>query len=74
MPRQFEGDSVVCVCDATFCDLPGFIADPPEDTYTQITSTRAGDRFIVTTGTIDTAPDPGEAVGSIEITEAPPIR
>lgn len=62
VPRSFEGDSVVCVCTAEFCDLPGVIDEPAHGTYTMITSSRLGERFNVSSSTVDTAPDPGATV------------
>ncbi|XP_053632510.1 lysosomal acid glucosylceramidase [Cherax quadricarinatus] len=48
-PRQFTYDSVVCVCDATYCDQPGVIEFPEEGSFTVITSSREGLRFNVET-------------------------
>ncbi|CAG0907033.1 unnamed protein product, partial [Darwinula stevensoni] len=45
-PRQYDYDSVVCVCTAEYCDFPGVI-HAPDDTelYTAVTSSRDGLRF-----------------------------
>ena len=43
------GDSVVCVCNAEFCDLPGEISVPDLGSNTRVTSSRDGLRFAVET-------------------------
>ncbi|KAK4317130.1 hypothetical protein Pmani_011764 [Petrolisthes manimaculis] len=57
--RSFGHDSVVCVCNATHCDLPGPSPDPTPDHYTVITSTRSGLRFHTTTPHLVDSPTPG---------------
>ncbi|KAK3891889.1 hypothetical protein Pcinc_004247 [Petrolisthes cinctipes] len=57
--RSFGHDSVVCVCNATHCDLPGPSPDPTPDRYTVITSTRSGLRFHTTTPHLVDSPTPG---------------
>lgn len=60
-PRQYEYDSVVCVCNATYCDNPGPIASPADATqFTSVISSREGQRFQVTTADKGTAPTDGK--------------
>ncbi|XP_069940551.1 putative glucosylceramidase 4 [Cherax quadricarinatus] len=63
-PRQFEYDSVVCVCDSTYCDQPGIIEFPAEGSYTAVTSSRDGLRFNVETLPVSSEEDPG----AVEVT------
>ncbi|XP_037093999.1 lysosomal acid glucosylceramidase-like [Pollicipes pollicipes] len=46
-PLQFEGDSVVCVCNATYCDPFPSLTPAMGANATVVTSSRAGDRFVV---------------------------
>ncbi|XP_042857000.1 lysosomal acid glucosylceramidase-like [Penaeus japonicus] len=52
-PRRYEQDSVVCVCDAHHCDLPGRLPFPDPGHYTVVTSSRDGLRFHVETREVD---------------------
>ncbi|KAK7085975.1 hypothetical protein SK128_000066 [Halocaridina rubra] len=47
IPRQFDHDSVVCVCNATYCDELGPVPWPVPGDYSIITSSRDGLRFHV---------------------------
>ncbi|XP_053632346.2 lysosomal acid glucosylceramidase-like [Cherax quadricarinatus] len=60
-PRQFEYDSVVCVCDATHCDQPGIIDYPEEGSFTVVTSSRDGLRFNVETFPVSSERNPDAA-------------
>ncbi|KAK7070253.1 hypothetical protein SK128_023713 [Halocaridina rubra] len=61
IPRQFEYDTIVCVCNATYCDEIGETPWPSTGEYTIITTSKDGLRFNVEYKTPDTVPDP-EAV------------
>nr|XP_045599907.1 lysosomal acid glucosylceramidase-like [Procambarus clarkii] len=61
-PRQFGYDSVVCVCNATYCDQPGIINFPEEGSFTVVTSSRDGLRFNVETFPVSSEADPGAEV------------
>lgn len=62
-PRQYSYDSVVCVCNATYCDNPGPIASPAANTqFTSVTSSREGQRFQVATADKGAAPTVGKLV------------
>lgn len=51
--RSFGQDSVVCVCDAHRCDLPGRLTFPDPGHFTVVTSSRDGLRFHVDTKEVD---------------------
>ncbi|XP_045599901.1 putative glucosylceramidase 3 isoform X2 [Procambarus clarkii] len=61
-PRQFEYDSVVCVCDASGCDQPGIINFPEEGSFTVVTSSRDGLRFNVETFPVSSEVSSGAVV------------
>lgn len=48
-PRDYGHGSVVCVCNATYCDFIGELAPPPPGTTLTIESSKAGQRFARTT-------------------------
>ncbi|XP_069181036.1 lysosomal acid glucosylceramidase-like isoform X3 [Procambarus clarkii] len=56
-PRSFGYDSVVCVCNATYCDQPGIINFPEEGSFTVVTSSRDGLRFNVETFPVSSEDD-----------------
>ncbi|XP_071528313.1 lysosomal acid glucosylceramidase-like [Panulirus ornatus] len=62
-PRSYGSDSVVCVCDALHCDLPGPVTFPDPGHYTVVTSSREGLRFHSQTHHLDDHP----AVGSVAV-------
>ncbi|XP_050706403.1 putative glucosylceramidase 3 [Eriocheir sinensis] len=69
VPRMFEGDSVVCVCDSDFCDLPGQISAPELGSNTRITSSKDGLRFAVETSLNEvSAPDGATVVVNLDHT------
>ncbi|PSN49703.1 hypothetical protein C0J52_05335 [Blattella germanica] len=43
--RKYNYDSVVCVCNATYCDDIGTIPEPTKDKYLHIVSSLDGDRL-----------------------------
>ncbi|XP_018013259.1 putative glucosylceramidase 3 [Hyalella azteca] len=54
--RQFEYESFVCVCDATFCDEVGVVAPPAAGTYSVYTSSRDQFRLEPSFGSVEDAP------------------
>ncbi|XP_069191273.1 uncharacterized protein [Procambarus clarkii] len=60
-PRSFGSDSVVCVCDASYCDLPGRLTLPDPGHYTVVTSSREGLRFHTDTRELEDKPTAGSA-------------
>lgn len=47
VPQKFNHDSVVCVCNATYCDSLPPLPAPADDSVTIVTSSSAGRRFSV---------------------------
>ncbi|XP_018009106.2 putative glucosylceramidase 3 [Hyalella azteca] len=62
--RDYDHDSFVCVCNATYCDEAGVVTVPAAGTYAVYTSTRDALRLEPTTGEIEATPD----AGGVEIT------
>ncbi|XP_021368605.1 glucosylceramidase-like [Mizuhopecten yessoensis] len=52
-PRYFGHGSVVCVCNATYCDTVEPNTRLPRQTFARYQSTQAGDRFKKSTGKFD---------------------
>ncbi|XP_075747631.1 lysosomal acid glucosylceramidase isoform X1 [Rhipicephalus microplus] len=48
-PRDYGRGSIVCVCNATYCDFIGDIGSPPNGTAVAFESSKAGQRFTKTT-------------------------
>ncbi|KAK4323931.1 hypothetical protein Pmani_005390 [Petrolisthes manimaculis] len=69
-PRQYGFDSVVCVCNATYCDNPGPISSPADATqFTSVISAREGQRFQVNTADKGTAPTDGGTIITLDRTQ-----
>ncbi|XP_071528318.1 LOW QUALITY PROTEIN: lysosomal acid glucosylceramidase-like [Panulirus ornatus] len=69
-PRSYGSDSVVCVCDALHCDLPGPVTFPDPGHYTVVTSSREGLRFHSQTHHLDDHPAEGSV--AVEVGFATP--
>lgn len=74
IPRKFDSDSVVCVCNATYCDRAPNAEDMAEGTYHLYESTKEGLRMKLTVRRFDEEPgsdntplnlDPGKTFQSI---------
>ncbi|XP_038624984.1 lysosomal acid glucosylceramidase [Tachyglossus aculeatus] len=52
VPRSFGYGSVVCVCNATYCDSPGPLTLPAPGTFSRYETSRAGRRFELSQGAI----------------------
>ncbi|KAG7163600.1 Lysosomal acid glucosylceramidase-like 1, partial [Homarus americanus] len=65
-PRSFGSDSVVCVCDAHHCDLPGRLTLPDSGHFTIVTSSRDGLRFSTETRKLDHNPAEGRVKVVVE--------
>lgn len=61
-PRQFDYDSVVCVCDGSSCDEIGEVPFPPLGSYTVVTTSRDGLRFNMETKSTEDQADPDAAI------------
>ncbi|KAE8589117.1 hypothetical protein XENTR_v10022894 [Xenopus tropicalis] len=55
-PLDFGNQSVVCQCNATYCDTPGPVALPPVGNFSVYESSRAGKRLQVTSGAFSKSP------------------
>ncbi|KAG7153639.1 lysosomal acid glucosylceramidase-like [Homarus americanus] len=64
-PRVYDYDSVVCVCDASYCDNPGIITFPEKGKFTLVTSTKDGLRFNVEEFPVSNEEDPDAVVVTI---------
>ncbi|XP_063843985.1 putative glucosylceramidase 3 [Scylla paramamosain] len=62
VPRTFQGDSFVCVCNSDYCDLPGVIKVPAAGSHTLITTSRDEHRFSIQNGSNDALPGEGSSV------------
>ena len=51
-PRDFDHGSVVCVCNATYCDTFGPVEVPEDGEFYQVVSSRDGERFNATSGSL----------------------
>ncbi|KAK8724632.1 hypothetical protein OTU49_011181 [Cherax quadricarinatus] len=69
VPRNYGSDSVVCVCDAHYCDLPGPVTLPDPGHYTVVTSSREGHRFLTETHELQDSPDQGSALLRVLVEE-----
>uniref|UniRef100_A0A2K5K374 Glucosylceramidase n=1 Tax=Colobus angolensis palliatus TaxID=336983 RepID=A0A2K5K374_COLAP len=52
IPKNFSYNSVVCVCNATYCDSLDPLTFPARGTFSHYESTRSGRRMKLSTGTI----------------------
>ncbi|XP_066577114.1 lysosomal acid glucosylceramidase [Amia ocellicauda] len=52
VPRSFGGSSVVCECNATYCDAPGRLVLPAPGQYLAFLSSRAGSRLLPSQGAV----------------------
>ena len=53
IPRKFDQDSIVCVCNSTYCDE---IFSSTNDDYNSYTTTLDGKRFDYASGTMELSP------------------
>lgn len=58
MPRQYEFDSIVCVCNSTYCDTIEDVDPPKGGYYTIYTTSLAGARFKKAVGQFGTCASP----------------
>ncbi|KAF0314616.1 Glucosylceramidase [Amphibalanus amphitrite] len=69
-PLTFDEDSVVCVCNATYCDTFPELTPPSGADVLVVTSSRGGDRFAVTSAQFGPEACPPEWVTGVRVPQA----